>query len=104
MKVLIRVVDDWVEIYINGKFVYDGEWAINYVLMDFLKCFAQTSIDITDVELRFFEGHSTAQLTKDGKVEAVDIPLHTMTDENYWSDWDEAEIIPNIYAGEEDES
>ena len=101
MKILIRVVDDWVEIYVNGKFIYDGEWEVNKVVMGFL----EVLVDVMDIELRFFEGHSTAQLTKDGKVEAVDIPLHIMTEKNYWSDWDNAEIVPKIIdEDEEDES
>ena len=99
MKILIRVVDDWGEFYVDGEFVYDGEWLENSVIMGFI----QALRDVMDIELRFFEGHSTAQLTKDGKVEAVDIPLYIMNEKNYWSDWDEAEIVPKIKE-EEDES
>ncbi len=92
MKILIRVVDDWGEIYVDGKFVHDGEWVINRVLMSFI----QSLRDIMDIELRFFESYSTSRMNKDGNGAIYDIPLHTMTKKNYWLDWDKAEIVPKI--------
>ncbi len=99
MKILIRVVDDWGEIYVDGEFVFDGLWSTHNIILDFV----QALRDVTDIEVRFFEGNSVVQLSKSGKVEAYSTPLHVMTGKNYWYNWDVAEIVPMVKK-DDDES
>ncbi len=98
MKILIRVVDDWGEIYVNGKFMYDGLWKTHRIIQSFIQALA----DVVDIELRLYEGNSVVQLDKNGKIEAYDVPLHVMTEKNYWSDWDKAETIDEIVEDEDE--
>lgn len=83
IQILDRYVkaDDWHEIYANGELLYEGEIEAIQLLDTFLKWLGDR--EGVEVEIRFI----TPAYEYDG-IGDYEPPLHSMTGENYWSDWE----------------
>ena len=87
IQILDRYIeaDDWHEIYANGELLFEGELHAVKLLDIFLSWLAKR--EGVEVEIRFI----TPAYEYDG-VGDYDPPLHSMTGENYWSDWEKADV------------
>ncbi|MHA2274242.1 MAG: hypothetical protein ACXAC2_00645 [Candidatus Kariarchaeaceae archaeon] len=101
MEILIRSVDDWGEVYVNGKFIYDGEWSLMEPVMEFLNNLRK----VDDIEIRLFEAKGGLRHTVDtdgNPTVEYHAPLHAITGNTYETDWDKAETIPVVTEEESD--
>lgn len=81
IQILVRFepLSDWYEIYVNGKFVYDGERPLDTTILKWL-----TENTEVEIEIRYF--------TIESNKEDYSPPLRSIDGENYWSDWEEANV------------
>jgi hypothetical protein len=89
IKILERIVGDWLEIYINGKLVYEGDDKDifhNKLAFAIIKWFDS---NINSIKIRKF----VSDFEYDEKAEEYNAPLYVMTGKDYWEDWDKAEQI-----------
>ena len=85
IQILDRYVkaDDWHEIYVNGEILFEGELDAITLVQKLLNWLAEK--EGVEIETRFI----TPAYEYDG-VGDYEPPLHSMTGENYWSDWEKA--------------
>lgn len=91
IKVLERVLDDWQEVYINGKLINDGsdiELLDNGLAVALIN-WINDNVDL--VEIRTYIPDYKYDPKKDTEYNA---PLHTITGETYWHDWAVAKSVP----------
>jgi hypothetical protein len=86
---LIQILDryetesDWHEIYANGELLYEGELTVTRLLQRFLTWLAEKE----NVELEIRDVVFSYETPEDGEYAP---PLHSMTGESYWSEWETA--------------
>ena len=95
-NVLLRYLDDWVEFYVDGKLIYEQEFIsrVNLFASFFMEALAHTGIDL---EYRIYK---IPYEYDEESEEDYAAPLHSMTGENYWSDWDIADKVEFFGGGE----
>jgi len=84
IKILDRVCDDWHEIYANGELIFEGELTAEILLQRILDWLGRQK----EIKVEFKAYHPPYEYDGKGDYEP---PLHTMTGENYWSDWEKAD-------------
>jgi len=87
IQILDRYVkaDDWHEIYANGELLYEGEIEAIHLLDVFLRWLGGR--EGVEVEIRFYEPPYEYNGVGD-----YEPPLHSMDGENYWNDWEKANV------------
>lgn len=90
LRILVRYVDDWAEIYLEGELTYEGsssnmEFGIK--MLRSLTGWLNEAHD-WDIEYRVFKSDYEFNEEVDKNYNP---PLFTITGEKYWSDWDRAE-------------
>ena len=87
IQILDRYIkaDDWHEIYINGELLFEGELD-KLTLMEMFIGWLSTQEGF-EVEMRCYE-----PLYEYDGVGDYEPPLHSMTGEDYWSDWEKANV------------
>lgn len=79
-----EVNSDWHEIYADGELLYEGELTVTKLLNRFIVWLSEkheAEIEIREITLDY----------KPEEGEEYTPPLHAMTGESYWSDWENAE-------------
>lgn len=88
IQILVRFepLSDWYEIYINEKFVYDGEHPLDTTILSWLA--ENTDIEI---EIRYFT-IDPEELVGALPAGSYAPPLHSLDGNNYWHDWERANV------------
>jgi hypothetical protein len=89
IKILERILEDWLEVYINGTLIYDGDdkdILHNKLALAIIKWFDS---NVQSIEIRKF----VSDFKYDEKDEEYNAPSYVMTGKDYWEDWEKAEQI-----------
>ena len=113
MKILVRLVDDWMEVYIDGKFIMD---ASDLYFDFFIKTFLINMRDrLSDIDVRVYrlkyldmltgmEDYMEKYLNDDTDIDLKDYnpPVHTIQGHFYWDDWNSAVSLDDFLETEDE--
>ncbi len=74
---------EWHEIYANGDLLFEGDFPIEFqaqVFINWLDKQPEMEVEIRNITVEYIQGPGEDYMP----------PVHSMTGESYWSDWENA--------------